>query len=396
MKKILALVLPLMILFIWGCADKVEIEIERAEDTAGGFHEIEVAEKADGGIIYYSGEKVLYEKDGVSEEIADQVRSLWREDDDLYYDSGSVLYSYNLRTKETSRMVENPCNILGKYNGNIISYYGRTIYAINGTQKRKVFKDGYYLNRAILYGNTVYGVPAVNTYAYNLDSLEVKKMTKTPEMSYSEIIDGDLYIITIENKNGKRSYIYSKLTEQGLEAQFTIKNIESITGEKIVMNGMFLAAARTIGESAEGNRLLYVRDGKTAEIDRDFSYEIIGVLGNKLCYYKNTCDYGDFGENLTAFYLFDGESSQKAFDLEVGSYEAVTGYEYDGGLLIEIAYECLTELYQYDGKKVEKLNLPDSFFRVLGLEIIDGRAYISYSDGEESLTRQGAVIELHE
>ncbi len=43
MKKILALVLPLAMLFAWGCAEKVEIEIERAENAAAGFHEIEEA-----------------------------------------------------------------------------------------------------------------------------------------------------------------------------------------------------------------------------------------------------------------------------------------------------------------------------------------------------------------
>lgn len=394
MKKILALVLPLAMLFAWGCAEKVEIEIERAENAAAGFHEIEEAEKADGGVIYYSGEKVLYEKDGVSTEIADQVSSLWREGEDIYYDSDSVLYRYSLRTKETKRMVENPCNILGKYNGNIISYSGRSIYAINGTQKTKIFKDGYYLNKAVLYENTVYGVPAVNTYAYDLDTLEVKKMTRNPEMSRPEIIGGDLYIITMENKFGKSSCTYSKMTEQGLEAQFTIKNIESVTGEKTVKNGMFLAVSKTMEESTEGNRLLYVRDGKTAEIDRDFSYEIAGVLGNRLCYYKNTWDYGDYEENLTTFYLFDGKTSEKAFDIEIGSYETVSGCEYDDGLLIEIVYECSTELYKYDGTDVEKLELPDSFFRVTRLDIIDGKAYISYSDGEESLTSLGTVIEL--
>lgn len=58
-------------------------------------------------------------------------------------------------------MAEKPYNILGKYDGNIISYYGRSIYSINETGKTKIFKDGYYLNSAVLYKNKVYGIPGI-------------------------------------------------------------------------------------------------------------------------------------------------------------------------------------------------------------------------------------------
>ncbi len=41
----------------------------------------------------------------------------------------------------------------------------------------------------------------------------------------------------------------------------------------------------------------------------------------------------------------------KAFDLNVDNFETIIGYEYDDGLLIEVAYESFTMLYKYDGKK---------------------------------------------
>lgn len=52
-------------------------KFEKADKNTEGFHEIKAAEKACGGIIHYSGDKIVYYKDDVSEELADDVRSLW-------------------------------------------------------------------------------------------------------------------------------------------------------------------------------------------------------------------------------------------------------------------------------------------------------------------------------
>lgn len=371
------------------------ITFKKAEKNTDGFHQINVAEKSDGGIIYYSGDKVVYYKDGALTELANNVRSLWREDSDIYYDSGSVLYAYNLKTKETKKMVENPHTILGKYNGRIISYAGENIYAIDETEKSKIFKDGYYLNRAVLYKNKVYGIPTSNVYEYNLDTLEIKKITDDPDGSSLEIIDGNLYIIAEKMSMGRRSHTYYKLTDEGLEKVFTVKNTAIITGEESVMGGIFIAAAKTYDDSSKGNRLLYIEDGKMIKVDEDYSYCMVGFINNELCYYKNRYQYGTYDENLKTFYLYDGKESREAFDLDVGFFETIEGYEYEGGLLIEISYELSTELYKYDGEKVEKLETPSNFYSIIGLDVIDDKAYIKYSEGEESIESAGTVIDLN-
>jgi len=79
----------------------------------------------------------------------------------------------------------------------------------------------------------------------------------------------------------------------------------------------------------------------------------------------------------------------------VGFFETIEGYEYEGGLLIEISYELSTELYKYDGGKVEKLETPSNFYSIIGLDIIDDKAYIKYSEGEESIESAGTVIDLN-
>lgn len=384
-KKIFVL---LVLLFaITGCSKTVEFETVQKSNT--GFHKINEAEKIDGGVIYYSGDNILFDKDGFTTELANKVRDLWREDDEIYYDSNNVLYSFNFKTKETKKMVEKPYNILGKYNGNIISYYGRTIYSINGTKKIKLFKGGYYLNKAVLYKNKVYGVPATNVYEYNLDTLKVKKITKDSEMSYFDVGDKKLYIITKK----KRNYVYYKLTDSGLKKDFVIENVMGVT-EKTVKNGMFIETNKDYNEYTKGNQLLYVYDGKIKKVDSDYRYYMIGIVNNKFCYYKNEYNYGTYDKNLETFYLYDGKKKTKAFDLNVDNFEAIIGYEYDDGLLIEVVYESFTTLYKYDGKRIIKLDTPDNFYSIIGLEIVDNKAYIRYSDGEESFTSLGTIITL--
>ena len=205
----------LSLFLMTGCSK--ETEFKSVDRTTTGFHKVNVAEKIDDGVLYFKGDKILYDKDGTVIKIADKVSSLWRENDDIYYDSNNVLYSFNFETQKTNKLVDKPHRILGKYNGNIITYYGRTIYSINGTEKTKLFKDGYYLNKAVLYKNKVYGIPASNVYEYNLDTLKVKKITKNPYHSDFEVINGQLYIITEEKKKERINYTYSKLTDNGLE-----------------------------------------------------------------------------------------------------------------------------------------------------------------------------------
>ncbi len=385
MKKIFFLLISLFV--ITSCSKIVEFETIQKSNT--GFHKINEAEKIDGGVVYYNGDNILFNKDGSTIELANKVRTLWREDDEIYYDSNNVLYSYNFKTKETKKMVERPYNILGKYNGNIISYYGRSIYSINGTKKIRIFKDGYYLNKAILYKNKVYGVPASNVYEYNLDTLKVKKITRNPEMSYFRMLDKKLYIIAKKKDN----YVYYKLTDNGLKQDFIIKNVTNVT-EKIVGNGMFIETNKDYNEYTKGNQLLYVYNHKIKKVDSDYSYYMLGIINNKFCYYKNKYNYGTYNKNLQTFYLYDGKKSTKAFDLNVENFETIIGYEYDGGLLIEVAYESLTTLYKYDGKKIIKLNTPDHFYRIIDLETIDNKVYIRYSDGEESMTALGTIIAL--
>ena len=74
--------------------------------------------------------------------------------------------------------------------------------------------------------------------------------------------------------------------------------------------------------------------------------------------------------------------------------EGMSGYEYEDGILIEVVYESKTYLYKYDGKTVKEVKLPEYIYRINYLDIIDGKAYINYSDGEESFERLGMIVEL--
>ena len=382
----------LSLFLMTGCSK--ETKFKSVDRTITGFHKVNVAEKIDDGVLYFKGDKILYDKDGTVIKIADKVSSLWRENDDIYYDSNNVLYSFNFETQKTNKLVDKPHRILGKYNGNIITYYGRTIYSINGTEKTKLFKDGYYLNKAVLYKNKVYGIPASNVYEYNLDTLKVKKITKNPYHSDFEVINGQLYIITEEEKKERINYTYSKLTDDGLEKLFDIKNITWVSDEKTVKDGMFLATSKSYSDSVKGNQLLYVKDGRKIVVDKNYGYDIVGIINNKLCYYKNKYNYGTDDENLKTFYLYDGKKSIKSFDLDLGFFEDITGYEYDGGLVIKVSYESSTQLYKYDGKEVLVLDTPENFYSIMGLDIIDNKAYIKYSQGEESMDALGTIIDL--
>ena len=392
MKKKIFLILMLSLFLMTGCSK--ETKFKSVDRTITGFHKVNVAEKIDDGVLYFKGDKILYDKDGTVIEIADKVSSLWRENDDIYYDSNNVLYSFNFETQKTNKLVDKPHRILGKYNGNIITYYGRTIYSINGTEKTILFKDGYYLNKAVLYKNKVYGIPASNVYEYNLDTLKVKKITKNPYHSDFEVINGQLYIITEEEKKERINYTYSKLTDDGLEKLFDIKNITWISDKKTIKDGMFLVTSKSYSDSVKGNQLLYVKDGRKIVVDKNYSYDIVGIINNKLCYYKNKYNYGTYDENLKTFYLYDGKKSIKVFDLDLGFFEDIIGYEYDGGLVIEVAYESSTRLYKYDGKEVLVLDTPEHFYSIMGLDIIDNKAFIKYSEGEESMDVLGTIIDL--
>ena len=392
MKKKIFLILMLSLFLMTGCSK--ETKFKSVDRTITGFHKVNVAEKIDDGVLYFKGDKILYDKDGTVIKIADKVSSLWRENDDIYYDSNNVLYSFNFETQKTNKLVDKPHRILGKYNGNIITYYGRTIYSINGTEKTILFKDGYYLNKAVLYKNKVYGIPASNVYEYNLDTLKVKKITKNPYHSDFEVINGQLYIITEEEKKERINYTYSKLTDDGLEKLFDIKNITWISDKKTIKDGMFLVTSKSYSDSVKGNQLLYVKDGRKIVVDKNYSYDIVGIINNKLCYYKNKYNYGNYDENLKTFYLYDGKKSIKVFDLDLGFFEDIIGYEYDGGLVIEVAYESSTRLYKYDGKEVLVLDTPENFYSIMGLDIIDNKAYIKYSEGEESMVALGTIIDL--
>lgn len=392
MKKKIFLILMLSLFLMTGCSK--ETKFKSVDRTITGFHKVNVAEKIDDGVLYFKGDKILYDKDGTVIKIADKVSSLWRENDDIYYDSSNVLYSFNFETQKTNKLVDKPHRILGKYNGNIITYCGKTIYSINGTKKTKLFKDGYYLNKAVLYKNKVYGIPASNVYEYNLDTLKVKKITKNPYHSDFEVINGQLYIITEEEKKERINYTYSKLTDDGLEKLFDIKNITWISDKKTIKDGMFLVTSKSYSDSVKGNQLLYVKDGRKIVVDKNYSYDIVGIINNKLCYYKNKYNYGNYDENLKTFYLYDGKKSIKAFDLDLGFFEDITGYEYDGGLVIKVSYESSTQLYKYDGKEVLVLDTPENFYSIMGLDIIDNKAYIKYSEGEESMVSSGTIIDL--
>lgn len=390
MKKILILLSTIFL--ITGCSKEIKFEV--VEKDTNGFHEIEEAEKVAGGVLYYSGDKLLYNKDGNTIELASNVRSLWRENNDIYYNSDSTLYTYNFETKETKKLVKNPYIILGKYNDNIISYYGRSIYSINGTKKTKIFKDGYYLNDAILYKNKVYGIPATNVYEYNLDTLEVEKVTKNKhDFSRITMFENELYVITYKYKaHDKMEHTYFKVTDSGLKKDFVIKGYSSAGISKVVRNGMFLTAVSD-DYKRKGSRLLYYDGNSFKTVDKNYYYDVIGIYDNKLLYYKNISYFGSESDNLKTFYLYNGKNSIKAFDLDVNYYEGLNGYEYEDGIMIELTYESSTLLYKYDGKKVEKLETP-YMFRIIDLAIIDNQAYIKYSDGEESELILGTIINL--
>lgn len=373
------------------------IKFEKAEKNTEGFHEIRAAEKTSDGVIYYSGESIFCEKDGAGGgaiELADDVRSLWRDGSDIYYTSHDTLYTYDLLTEETKEMAKKPYIILGKYDDNIISYYGKNIYSINEAGKTKIFKDGYYLNSAVLYHGKVYGIPASNVYEYDLTSLRSHKVTDNPEGSFFKMTDDELYIMTMNRSLGQRHLTCSKMTDEGLQKEFVVRNTEMMAGERFTKDGPFIATQKSFRDSTKGNLLLYIQDGKKIKVDEDCSYYMAGIIDNQLCYYKNKYSYGTGDENLTTFYLYDGKESKAAFDLDVGYFEDIDGFEYDGGLLIEVAYEMSTDLYQYDGKTLRKLETPDNFYRLIAVDVIDDKAYVRYSDGEESMEEVGVIIHL--
>ena len=167
-----------------------------------------------------------------------------------------------------------------------------------------------------------------------------------------------------------------------------------VSDKKTVKDGMFLVTSKSYSDSVKGNQLLYVKDGRKIVVDKNYGYDIVGIINNKLCYYKNKYNYGTYDENLKTFYLYDGKKSIKVFDLDLGFFEDITGYEYDGGLVIEVAYESSTRLFKYDGKEVLVLDTPEHFYSIMGLDIIDNKAYIKYSEGEESMVALGTIIDL--
>ena len=391
----LLLVWFVTVCLLLGCSRPNTIKFEPAEANTEGFHEINAAEKVDGGVLFYDGEKLIYEKEGKRKELADYVTSLWREDDSIYYISDEVLYTYDMKTKKEQKMVEKPHRILGKYKDQIISYSGRNIYAIQGTKKKKIFKDGYYLNRALLYGNKVYGIPAKNVYAYDLDTLEVSKVTKKKhDMARFFMAGDDLCIMMGYYKNKQmeiEKYEYYKVTDTGMKRIFTVMGNSYTDAAAIVKDGFFVT--KTIEDyERKGNRLFYVSEGKNRTIDEDYYYNLIGIYGQKLLYYKSTSYF--YEDTLKTFYLYDGIKSVKAFDLNVKFCEGMSGYEYEDGILIEVVYESKTYLYKYDGKTVKEVKLPEYIYRINYLDIIDGKAYINYSDGEESFERLGMIVEL--
>lgn len=393
MKRIFALFI--IIIMLTGCDSQIRFEPE--SKSYDDFHQINSAEKINEGVLYISGDKIIYEKADTLTQIAVNAHSLWRENDDIYFISQDSLYKYNIQTKEKNKMVDKPYNILGKYDGNIISYYGRSIYSINGTEKTKIFKNGYYLNRAVLYKNKVYGIPATNVYEYNLDKLEVKKVT-TDKHQIANLINSNerLYINTVKFKNKEHSkgdYNFYKVTDEGLEKEFTIRNINMISSLKNIKDAMLIATQKKDDDITDRNKLLYVKDGKTKTIDKDYYYEILGIIGDKLLYYKNNYTYGTEQENLGTFYLYDGKENIEAFSLDVGFFEDINGYEYAGGVIIEVNYEIFTQLYNCDGNTVKKIEVPD-LFRVSSLDVIDNRIYLNYSKGEEDFGSYGKIIYL--
>ncbi|MDY2953274.1 MAG: hypothetical protein SOT01_06185, partial [Erysipelotrichaceae bacterium] len=79
------MILMLSLFLMTGCSK--ETKFKSVDRTTTGFHKVNVAEKIDDGVLYFKGDKILYDKDGTVIKIADKVSSLWRENDDIYYDS---------------------------------------------------------------------------------------------------------------------------------------------------------------------------------------------------------------------------------------------------------------------------------------------------------------------
>lgn len=395
MKRAL-LVLLACLCFLTGCATEIVFEKSTVDDTS--FHKIEAVEKVDGGVLYYSSRDILYEKDGSTEKLAENASSLWREGNDIYYTTDNVLYTYSFDTKTEQKLVKKPMTILGKYNGRIISFSGRSIYAIEGTEKTKIFKDGYYLNSAVLYKNKVYGIPATNVYSYDLDTLEVEKVT-TEKHDYSHIFmaNGELYIRTERRKGDgdKFDYTYRKVTEDGIVTDFTVNGYTSSGFMSAGNDGMFVSAISD-DYDAKGSRLMYIKGGKSRTIDKDHYYIMLGIFDGKMLYYKNHSYFGSEQENMSTFYLYDGKSSKAAFDLDPGFFEGIYGYEYDGGILIEVSSESSSRLYNYDGETVTEVDMGSHVYSISNLSVIDGMLYLNYWDSEEDAYNCSTVIPLTE
>lgn len=207
------------------------------------------------------------------------------------------------------------------------------------------------MNCAILYGNKVYGIPASNIYSYDLDTLKVERVTtQKHDMADFFMANDELYVSMIQYKKNRdqSKYTYYKVTDAGLKKEFQLNGYSSAGVGEIVKDGMFVTTA-VDDYDRKGNRLFYISDGKKQTIDKDYYYDILGICENKLLYYKNESYFGSEQENLTAFYLYDGKNSTKAFDLDVGFFEGLYGYEHEGGILIEVSYESAVKLYNYDG-----------------------------------------------
>lgn len=91
---------------------------------------------------------------------------------------------------------------------------------------------------------------------------------------------------------------------------------------------------------------------------------------------------------------YDGKDSTKAFDLEVGYFEGLYGYEHEDGILIEVSYEFGVTLYNYDGETVKEIDIGEDVYSISSPAVIDGKLYLHYLDGEESFERLGKVIDL--
>ncbi len=393
MKKKIILLLIISLLFITGCTSKLNFE-EVKEDT-NSFHKMYAAEKIAGGIVYFDNQNVVYEKAGTITIITDYVEEVWLENEDLYYTKNNILYNYNLKTKQEEKITSKPHRILGKYNDAIISYSGKNIYAIKNNKKEKIFADGYYLNRAILYKNKVYGIPSHNVYEYNLDTLNTKKITDNPEYIQMQKVANELYITEgkkINKKKDNLNFTYSKVTDQGLQKVMTIKNKNMINAEKFVKDGLFLSTIDSQKDINGKGRLYFFKNGKLKTIDKGYYYEIIAIYNGKMYFYKNRYNYGTYDKNLNSIYYYDGNNVHKAFTLDLDNYEAINGYPYEDGLLITLSYESNTNLYNYDGHQIKEL--PVNVYSIHELKVIDNKIYMRYSEGEESFNSLGKVMSL--